>query len=118
LPGVVLPVDKLGVELVKKGLWTFIGYKKNYIVMLSRKRNTNPILDDMAKLFLEPSNLIATSIVKGNTVEEANIKSKKAMINNLRNVLSSKMRNKDEVVAYLLHDLNCQTVVGDPNAKL
>lgn len=109
---------KLGSVLVKSGLGAFIGYTKNYVVLLSRKRNTNPLLDNVARLFLEPSNLIAISIIKGNTVKDADAKSKKALIKNLKEVLSSKMKDRDEVAAYLLHDINSQVVIGDSEAKM
>jgi len=110
--------NKLGLLLVNGGLEAFIGYKKNYVVMLLRKRNTTPVLDSIAKLFLEPSNLIAMSLIKGNSVKEADQKSRRALIKNLREVLSSKMRDRDDVAAYLFHDLNCQTIIGNIDAKI
>lgn len=108
--------NKLGHNLVKEGTGAFIGYKENYFVLLSRQSNTHPLRDFVAKMFLEPSNLIALSIIRGNTVQEANEKSKQAMIHNLKEVLGSNMLNKNEVVAYLLHDINCQTIIGDQTA--
>ncbi|RLC34397.1 hypothetical protein DRH14_03115 [Candidatus Shapirobacteria bacterium] len=100
-------------DMVKKGLGVFVGYKKDYIVLMSRWKENKPRLDKMAGLFLKPSNLLAMSILKGNTVNEANKKSKKMLKKNIRNVITSKMKNKASVLAYLFHDLKSQVVIGN-----
>ncbi|MBU4210246.1 hypothetical protein KKC08_01305 [Patescibacteria group bacterium] len=108
----------LGKKLVKGGISAFVGYTKDYYVLMSRKKNTNPLSDKTARLFLDPSNLVAMSILKGDNVGEADKKSKKLLKKNIKEVIGSKMRFKDDVVAYLLHDLKAQVVIGDKSAKL
>ena len=110
--------QKLGKKLVKGGVRAYVGYTKDYYVLMSRKKNTNPLFDKTARLFLDPSNLVAMSILKGNSVDNADKKSKKLLSKNIKDVISSNMAGKDEVAAYLLHDLKCQVVIGDKEAKI
>ena len=109
---------RLGKKLVKKGAKAYVGYIKDYYVLMSGKKKTNPLSDKTAKLFLDPSNLVAMSILKGNSVGEADKKSKKLLSKNIKEIISSNMAGKDEVAAYLLHDLKCQVAVGDKEARM
>jgi len=109
---------RLGKKLVKNGARAYIGYNKDYYVLMSRKKNTNPLSDKTPKLFLDPSNLVAMSILNGNSVGEADKKSKKLLSKNIKEIISSNMAGKDEVAAYLLHDLKCQVAIGDKEAKI
>jgi len=110
--------DKLGPICVKNGAKAFIGYTKNYVVMFSISKETRPLTDNLAKLFLEPSNLIPISLIKGNTVKKANQKSKNLMIKNLRRVLLSNKRDKRLIASYLWHDIKYQTIIGNNLAKI
>lgn len=49
----------------------FIGYKTPFGFFINEKWSTKPLNDNTAKIFLEPSNLIASSLIKGNTAKEA-----------------------------------------------
>ena len=109
---------RLGKKMVKGGVKSYVGYTKDYYVLMSRKKHTNPLFDKTAKLFLDPSNLVAMSILKGNSVGEADKKSKKLLSKNIKDVISSDTAGKDEVAAYLLHDLKCQVVIGSKEAKI
>ena len=108
----------LGKKMVKNGTRAYIGYTKDYYVLMSRKKNTKPLSDKTAKLFLDPLNLLVLSILKGNNVGEADKKSKMSLAKNIMAIISSDMKDKDEVAAYLLHDLKCQVVIGDLGAKI
>ncbi|NCO89100.1 hypothetical protein CO083_06075 [Candidatus Roizmanbacteria bacterium CG_4_9_14_0_8_um_filter_34_12] len=109
---------KLGKVCVDSGAKTFIGYTKNYVLLFLTSRETRPLTDNLAALFLEPSNLIPISLIKGNTVEEADRKSKDLMKKNLKRILSSDKSDKKEVTSYLWHDIKYQTVIGNNLAKI
>ncbi len=49
----------------------FIGYNMNFGFWIDERWSTKPANDNTAKLFFEPSNLIASSLLKGNTANEA-----------------------------------------------
>lgn len=108
---------ELGKVCVDSGAETFIGYTKNYVLLFLTSRETRPLTDNLAALFLEPSNLIPISLIKGNTVEEADKKSKNLMKKNLRRILSSDKNDKKEIASYLWHDIKYQTVIGNNLAK-
>ncbi len=108
----------LGKKLVKAGVKVYIGYTKDYYVMMSNNCPKDLSKDKVAQLFLRPSNLIAESIVNGDSVKEANSKSKKALVNNIKKVLSSGDEDRHQVASYLYHDLKCQKVVGRGSYKL
>jgi len=49
----------------------FIGYITPFSFWVNEKWSTKPSNDNTAKLFFEPSNLIASSLLKGNTAQES-----------------------------------------------
>lgn len=108
----------LGKFLVQNGVVAFVGYKDDYVVKTSRKYTTRPLMDPMAALFLKPSNIIVESLLKGNTVEVANNKSRKLLAKNISKVLIGKSKDKDDTAKYLYHDFKNQIVIGDSSAKL
>ncbi len=68
----------------------FIGYKMPFGFWMNEKWSTNPLNDNAAKLFLEPSNLIASSLLKGSTAEEAVDKSRNLSKKNILKLLKEK----------------------------
>jgi len=108
----------LGNFLVKNGVIAFVGYQDDYVVKTSRKYTTRPLMDPMAALFLKPSNMIVESLLKGNTVEVANIKSRKLLARNISKILVGESKDKDDTVRCLYHDFINQVVIGNLEAKL
>ena len=109
----------LGPKLVQKGAHAFIGYEYNFIFLRDIKYTTKPLRDPTAKLFLEPSNLVASTLIKGHTVQEAYERSQKQMRKNLSMILSSgsgvEERNS---AAFLWSNITAQVLHGNPNAKI
>lgn len=106
---------QLGFDCVKRGTLAFIGYKRKYILGYSAPHITKPLLDPVAKLFLEPSNLIIKSLLKGNTVNKAFQRSKEEMFRNIRFMVSSSASEEQKDAApYLWANINSQVVIGDP----
>lgn len=108
---------QLGLDCVKVGTLAFIGYNRKYILGFSNSHFTRPLSDPVARLFLEPSNLIIRSLLKGNTVSEAHQKSQRVMHKNLRFMVSSSAsEDQRDAAPYLWADINSQVVIGDPEA--
>jgi len=111
--------SRLGVKCVDSGAQVYIGYKKNFAFFYTTSKITRPLEDDLAKLFLEPSNLVPISLMKGNTAGMSYKKSQKAMYRNIRYMLSSNASVEERnAIPYLIRNLRCQTLIGDPNARL
>jgi len=83
-----------GKEVVKDNDGCFIGYKTPFSFWIDEKRSSTPAKDKIAALFLEPSNEIINSLIKGNNTETSNLRSRKMMIENMNKIL--KMNKKKE----------------------
>jgi len=73
----------LGPEAVKKGAKSFIGYEFDFALGRDPDRESTPLKDKIAKKFLEPSNILFLSLLKGNCVKESVVKAKKKMKENI-----------------------------------
>lgn len=85
--------ENFGKEIVKEG-GSFIGYKYSFSFWMNEKWSTKPLNDNIAKLYLEPSNEVVISLIKGKKVSESDNKSKKMMVENMKKIL--KMEEKKE----------------------
>lgn len=62
---------KLGVEVVNKGAFAFIGYKFDFAIGKDPDSEASPRRDKIAKFFLEPSNILAYNLIQGNSAKYA-----------------------------------------------
>jgi hypothetical protein len=109
----------LGKKLVRNGAAAFIGYERKFLVVSTPSKITKPLKDPLAKLFLEPSNLIPTTILKGHTVGEAHTRAKREMIKNFWKMISSAGSFEERFAArWLWSNIRSQVVIGDQNATL
>ncbi len=109
----------LGQLCIQNNTLAFIGYSKKYAVGYSAASITRPLNDHVARLFLDPSNLVPISLLKGNTAQEAYQKSQASMARNLFFMLSTKATPaQKDAVPYLWANRKYQVLLGDPNAKV
>lgn len=109
----------LGRESVKKGAKSYIGYDDEFIFMFDESKISKPLNDKTAKQFIKPSNQIASSLIKGNTVGDAYKKSQKLFKQTITTLLSSESPQDDiGQLPYLLWDMKHQVCLGDLKAKL
>lgn len=111
---------KLGKSLVQKGkAKAFIGYQQNFIFTTKNGFETKPLQDKLAARFLAPSNLIATTLIKGHSVGKAYNRSQEAMQKNLHFMLSSAATDEEKKSAFFLSsNMKCQVAWGDKNAVI
>lgn len=109
--------QSLGSQLISSGVKVFIGYDRNFVFGYTHSKITKPFEDPLAKLFLEPSNLVVTTLLKGNTAQESHERSKEAMWKNLRKMLSSIATDEEKRLApYLWSNIKGQVLYGDQTA--
>ena len=109
----------LGVSLVKNGAKAFIGYVNKFGFMRLVEKQSKPLSDPLAKLFLATSNIVATTLLKGQPASEAHRRSLREMKKNLRKLLSSENPLSDSTGAVLLwSNIRGQTLLGNPNAVI
>lgn len=110
--------DKLG-ELIAKRASAFIGYCKAFGFYRLNNYMKNPLSDPLAKFSFEPSNLVATTLLKGKTTGEAHDRSREAMRRNLQYLLSSKASALERQCATpLWRNYKYQVLLGDTEAML
>ncbi len=110
---------KLGPFSIEKGAAAFIGYNKDFWLIRSKERGTKPLTDPIAKLFLEPSNLVPITLIKGNSTQEAYQKSQENMRRNFSYMISSKSSLEERDAAFFLFsNYTCQVILGDKQACL
>jgi hypothetical protein len=111
--------NNLGVSLVDKGVSAFIGYKEDFIFFRNENYSTKPLKDPIARYFLDPSNLVMTTLIKGNSVKEADKRSKRSMTKNFLKLLTSTSSTDDRDTApYLWSNIRAQVVLGDESDKI
>lgn len=110
--------ENLGEILITKGASAFIGYTKSFSIAMQNKFASRPKEDPLARLFLEPSNLVATTIIKGNTVQEAHQRSILEMKKTLSEMISSDIPNKKDYVFALYNNMLGQVLLGNKEARI
>lgn len=109
----------LGEEVGKYGNTAYIGYKDDFILLYLEEYRTRPTEDKLAGLFLDPSNLIATSLLKGHTTEKSVSRARQEFFRNIQKLLTSKTSKDDSsALRYLLWDMKHLTLCGDKEKVL
>lgn len=98
---------------------TYIGYTGDYWFMWEEDKLFHPLKDQTAKKFLEPSNHIAIALLKGSTANEANLKSKNLMKQQiLKMVTSAASSDEQSMLPLMVWNYNHQVCLGDGEAKI
>jgi hypothetical protein len=110
---------KLGKASVSFGAAAFLGYDEDFVFLIDETKTARPLEDKTAELFLEPSNYLPISILKGHSAEIANKRSKNLFSKNIEKLLITGPSNEDYyAIRYLLWDMRHQVRLGDSNAVL
>ena len=92
--------------------------KHDYTVRYISAWNEEIIDNPIAKFFSEPSNLVATTLLKGYCAGEAYKRSQKAFRRNINRLISSETNSEESAtIKYLLWDMQHQVCLGDKDAK-
>jgi len=98
----------LGPASIKVGTKAYIGYKEDFIFAYTDGYSTRAEQDPLAKLFLEPTNKIAMSLISGNSPEDSHQRGLNAFSKNLQQVLLSDS-SEGYIARFLFWDLTNQT---------
>ena len=105
---------KLGPKSIDSGAKAYIGYDDDFIFVYNPNKISRPLKDNTAKLFLEPSNELTISLIKGNNVEDSCKRSKQHFQENIKKLLSSESTEEETSIArYLWWDMVHQVCHGD-----
>lgn len=67
----------------------YIGYKDDFVFVTDQEHNFRPLLDPKARPFMDASNQVMISLLKGNKAKEASRKSIKKFHDNCQSLLTS-----------------------------
>lgn len=92
---------------------SFIGYEEEFVIRYDLNSVIKPTKDKIASLFLKTTNLIPQSLLKGHTAKEAHKKGKKAMYDQLINLMTDEDQTIDNshIIATLWHDIKHQVLI-------
>ena len=110
---------ELGPKSIKSGAKAVIGYSDDFVFPVDDRHISNPLTDVDAGTFLEASNQVAISLLKGHTVLESNERSKgyyKKAISKFSN--SDATSDQASLVPYLVWDYQHQVCLGDLQATI
>lgn len=109
----------LGVHLVKNGVVSFIGYKRKFFCGYSPDKTTKPLKDRIAELFLVPSNLVVSTLLKGHSAGEAHLRSRTAMYKNFRRMVSSAASYEERFASrWMWSNINNQILLGNASVTM
>lgn len=106
----------LGVKSIQAGALGYIGYDEDFIFVIDENKLRMPLEDEIAQLFLEPSNQVMVSLIKGHSIENSHLRSKKAFIEKARKLIGSESHN-NHLIPWLVWDMQHQVCLGDKNAS-
>ncbi len=96
----------------------FIGYLIPFMFYTDITWHGNPNKDNVAKIFLDTSNLVPISLLKGNTAQEAHQKSKRSMLKAIKKLLIARDPDKRAMAGALWNNYDAQMLIGNQNASL
>jgi hypothetical protein len=97
---------------------TFIGYIDEFALGMDINSQAVVHRDKRARLFLEPSNLLVKSLLKGNNVKEAVIKARNLMKKNISKLKTDPFPDAKDYLPYLFNNLVVLSLLGNDSAKL
>ena len=97
---------------------TFIGYVDEFALGMDGQSQTTIQRDERAKLFLEPSNSLVQSLLKGNSAHEAVKKAKELMKQNISKLRTDPFPDAKDYLPYLFNNYAVLEVLGNKEAKI
>lgn len=108
----------LGRRAVEDGTIAFVGYEDEFALGMDGYCQTSIQRDKIARRFLEPSNLLVESLLKGNSVGGAVTKAKEAMQENISQLKTDPFSYAIDYVPYLYNNYLVLVLHGDDKAVL
>lgn len=110
---------QLGKVVITESQTAFIGYQEDFIFVHDQTKIGKPLEDEIARPFMESSNHVAISLLKGHTCVEASERSREMFRRNVRQLLSSQTSEESLLAARALWwDTSYQVCLGDGTMRL
>lgn len=97
----------------------FIGYKLPFIFYMDERWSTKPSNDNIAALFLKPSNSISIAIIHGHSAMESHENAKNQMLKTMKKLMEGKSEDVTPFyIEALWNNYIGQDIIGNGDAKL
>ena len=107
--------ELLGPASIANGAQAYIGYTKPFWLYRDLSMERKPLQDELAELYLKPTNEVSCSLIKGHTVGEAYNKSKQSQLKNIQKVATSESE-LGYTLPSLLSNYMSQVCLGNTSA--
>lgn len=109
----------LGHNSIAAGATSFLGYTSDFILFRTLSSERQPLKDEVARMFMEPSNYVSISLLKGHTTGEANKRSKDLFRKNIEKLIIAGPTAADfRTISGLLRNMNHQVCLGNREATM
>ena len=109
----------LGKEIAQNAETAYIGYQEDFVLLYLEKYRTQPVKDDLAGLFLNPSNLVVTTLLKGHSAKESALRAQQEFLRSIQRLLTSKIKSEDSsALRYLVWDMKNLVLCGESDKQL
>jgi len=109
----------LGEELVKNGVEAFIGYKEDFVLRIDKYKVQRILDNEVAELYMTPSNQVSMALLKGSTAHEANERSKEHYKKTIQNLILAGPKSEFyQELPFLYWNMSHQVCLGNPDARL
>ena len=107
----------LGHNSIAAGAISFLGYTQDFVLIHTIASERQPLKDEVAKMFMEPSNYVSISLLKGHSTSEANKRSKNLFRKNIERLIIAGPTAADfRTISGLLRNMNHQVCLGKQDA--
>ncbi len=105
---------ELGVASVNAGAKAYVGYREDFVFMVDKNKETRPLEDEIAGLFLSHSQTFSNSIIKGNSVGDSYEKAKNELFRNF----TASLVSDPSMAEWLWWDYSNFVCLGDARAAI
>lgn len=111
-------VKTLGHSCVNLDTLAYVGYEESFVFIVNKNKAATPLLDEFAKPFFETSNVVPISIIKGNTVNQAFLKSQEAFKKKIDYFRAHYSLESSHIMFFLRWDMLIQKALGDLSVSI
>lgn len=104
----------LGPKSIVSGCKAYIGYDDDFVFFIEEEKISRPLDDKTAQLFIEPSNQVVISLLKGHSASDSTRRSKERFKRSIQKMATSaSSKEKTELVPYMVWNYTHQVCLGD-----